>query len=359
MKYFALIAALFLFSATIQAQEEKEAYTIVKEVKHTPVISQGSTGTCWSFATTSFLESEIMRKGFPETNLSEMFFVYYNYQNKAFQYLLYDGHNNFGEGSLSHDVLKVMAEQGVMLYDAFPGVQKEGKYNHSELIKDLLSKTEEINKEKKGKIDVSDLKSFNPVLKKELGKMPKEAEIEGKSYSASQLRDKFKLNPTDYVELTSFNHHPFYQQCVVEVPDNWAHASYYNLPIEELLEVMRYSLNNGYSIAWDGDTSEKTFVHKEGKADVPEKLQGKVDQEVRQEGFYDRTTTDDHLMHMVGLSKDSEGKSYFYTKNSWGPKSNSYDGYLHISEDYVRLKTIGILVHKDAIPDAIKSKLGL
>ncbi len=359
MKYFALIAALFLFSATIQAQEEKEAYTIVKEVKHTPVISQGSTGTCWSFATTSFLESEIIRKGFPETNLSEMFFVYYNYKNKAFQYLLYTSHNNFGEGSLSHDVLKVMADQGVMLYDAFPGIQKEGKYNHSDLIKELREKTDKINKEKKGKIDVSDLKSFDSVLKKELGKMPEKADFDGKSYSASKLRDKFELNPEDYVELTSFTHHPFYQQCVVEVPDNWAHESYYNLPIEKLLEVMYYALNNGYSIAWDGDTSEKTFVHKEGNADVPEKLQGKVDQEVRQEGFYDRTTTDDHLMHMIGLSKDSEGKDYFYTKNSWGADSNEYEGYLHISEDYVRLKTIGILVHKDAIPKAIKSKLGL
>ncbi len=359
MKLLSMLAALLLLVSVVYAEGEKEDFTIVKEVKHTPVISQGRTGTCWSFATTSFLESEIMRKGFPETNLSEMFFVYYNYQNKAFQYLLYHGKNNFGEGSLSHDVLKVMADQGVMLYDDFPGIQKEGKYNHSDLIKELLAETDKINKEKKGKIDASDLKGFKPVMKKELGKMPEKAETDNGSFTASELRDKFELNPDDYVELTSFSHHPFWKQCVVEVPDNWAHASYYNLPLNDLVDVMYYALNNGFSIAWDGDTSEKTFVHKEGKADVPGKLQGKVDQKERQKTFYDRTTTDDHLMHLVGLSKDGEGKDCFYTKNSWGPDSNDYGGYLHMTEDYVRLKTIAILVHKDAIPKKMKSKLGI
>jgi bleomycin hydrolase len=122
---------------------------------------------------------------------------------------------------------------------------------------------------------------------------------------------------------------------------------------------MYYALNNGFSIAWDGDTSEETFVHKRGKADVPKKLQGKVDQKERQKTFYDRTTTDDHLMHLVGLSKDAEGKDCFYTKNSWGADSNDLGGYLHMTEDYVRLKTIGIMVHKDAIPAAIKTKLGI
>ncbi|WP_321348407.1 C1 family peptidase [uncultured Draconibacterium sp.] len=359
MKLLSLFAALLLSVSAVYAKGDKEEFTIVKEVKHTPVISQGRTGTCWSFATTSFLESEIMRKGFPETNLSEMFFVYYNYKNKAFQYLLYHGKNNFGEGSLSHDVLKVVADQGVMLYDAFPGIQKDGKYNHTALIKELRDETDKIDEKKRGKIDVSDLKSFKPVLKSEIGKLPNEVEIAGKKYSATELRDKYEINPDDYIELTSFSHHPFWEQCVVEVPDNWAHASYYNLPLDDLLDVMYYALNNGFSVAWDGDTSEKTFVHKEGKADVPKKLIGKVDQEERQKTFFDRTTTDDHLMHLVGLSKDAEGKDCFYTKNSWGAASNEYGGYLHMTEDYVRLKTIGIMVHKDAIPEKIKSKLKL
>lgn len=353
-----LFVIVFSFSIAF-AEEEKEEFTIVKEVKHTPVISQGRTGTCWSFATTSFLESEIMRKGFEETDLSEMFFVHYNYLNKASQFLLYHGNTNFGQGSLSHDVMKVVAEQGIATYESFPGKKIDGKYNHRELVAKLKKEAIEINKEKKGDINVADLKSYNPVLKKQLGKLPKKIATEAGEKSPIELRDFYELDADDYVELTSFSHHPYYKPCVVEVPDNWAHESYYNLPLDEFMEVMYYALNNGYSIAWDGDTSEKTFTHKKGKAEVTKKQQGKVDQELRQKHFYDRTTTDDHLMHLVGLSKDSEGTDCFYTKNSWGPSSNAYGGYLHMTDDYVRLKTIGILVHKDAIPKNIKNKLGL
>ena len=173
------------------------------------------------------------------------------------------------------------------------------------------------------------------------------------------LNDKFKIDPDDYVELTSYTHHPFYEKFVLEVPDNWSNDLYYNLPIDELLEVITYALKNGYTIAWDGDTSEKTFNHKLGKADLPEKQIGKVVQKQRQVSFFNRTTTDDHLMHIVGLSKDKDGRTCFYTKNSWGPDSNNYGGYLHITEDYVRLKTIAILVHKDSITQKIRKKLNL
>lgn len=358
-----LLSLLFVFllvaTTAVFAQEENETFTIVKELQHTPVISQGRTGTCWSFATTSFLESEIMRMGFEETKLSEMFFVQYNYKNKAFQYLLYHGNNNFGEGSLSHDVIKILREQGLATYDAFPGEKEDGKYNHRNLVTQLKKEAVESNKKKKGDIDASNIISYKRIFKQELGKLPKKIKTEDGKMSPIELRDHFKLNPDDYVELSSFSHHPFYKTFVLEVPDNWAHALYYNLPINELMEVMYYAINNGYTIAWDGDTSEKTFVHKQGKAFVLKKQQGKVDQKMRQATFYNRTTTDDHLMHLVGLSKDSEGKNCFYTKNSWGKESNDYGGYLHMTDDYVRLKTVGILVHKNAIPAGIKTKLGL
>jgi bleomycin hydrolase len=358
-----LLSVLFLFvllaTSTVFAQEEKEEFTIVKELKHTPVISQGRTGTCWSFATTSFLESEVMRMGFPETDFSEMFFVNYNYKNKAFQYLLYHGNNNFGEGSLSHDVMNVLREQGLAIYESFPGIKVEEKYNHRELVSQLKKEAVDINKKKRGEINTSDLDSYKPILKEQLGKLPKKVKTDDGKLTPVELRDKFKLNPDDYIELSSYSHHPFYKLFVLEIPDNWAHALYYNLPIDELMEVMRHAINNGYTVAWDGDTSEKTFTHKKGKADVTEKQMGKVDQEMRQSTFYDRTTTDDHLMHLVGLSKDAAGKNCFYTKNSWGADSNEYGGYLHMTEDYVRLKTVGIMVHKDAIPGNIKTKLGL
>lgn len=357
-----VLTLLFLFTfavtSAIVAQDEKEEFTLVKELKHTPVISQGSTGTCWSFATTSFLESEIMRKGFPETNLSEMFFVHYNYINKAFQYLLYHGNNNFGEGSVSHDVMNVLHDEGLATFESFPGIKIDGRYKHHELVSQLKKEATDINR-KRSKMDVSDFKSYSPTLKEYLGKLPKKVELENGKFSPTDLRDYFKFDVDDYVELSSFSHHPFYQPFVLEIPDNWAHALYYNLPIDELMEVMYNAINTGYSVAWDGDTSEKTFTHKKGKADVPKKQRGKVDQELRQNTFYDRTTTDDHLMHLVGLSKDAESRDCFYTKNSWGADSNDYGGYLHMTDDYVRLKTIAIMVHKDAIPEKIKAKLGL
>ncbi|MCY1721013.1 hypothetical protein OU798_11715 [Prolixibacteraceae bacterium Z1-6] len=361
MKLFSLLfLSVFALTSAVVGQDEKEAFTIVKKLEHTPVISQGRTGTCWSFATTSFLESEIMRKGFPETKLSEMYFVHYNYVNKAFQYLLYHGNNNFGEGSLSHDVMKVLQEEGIATHESFPGILTDGKYNHRELVAKLKKEAVDINKKKSGQIDASsDLESYRPILKEHLGKLPKKIEMGEDKYSPSKLCDHFELDVNDYVELSSFSHHPFYKQFVLEVPDNWAHAQYYNLPIDELMEVMYYSINNGYTVAWDGDTSEELFIHKKGKADVPKKQRDKVDQKLRQTTFYDRTTTDDHLMHLVGLSKDSEQRDCFYTKNSWGSDSNDCGGYLHMTDDYVRLKTIAIMVHKDAIPKIIKNKLGL
>jgi len=359
-KILSLFIALILIGSTcLKAQDEKETFTIVKEIKHTPVISQGSTGTCWSFATTSFLESEIMRLGYPETNLSEMFFVYHAYENKAEEYLLFHGKNNFGQGGQAHDVMNVVKEYGISTFDAFPGEMEDGRYKHRDLVAQLETEVSALNKKKRDEFDASNLETLEPILKKGLGKLPKNIKTDDGKFSSDELRNHFKLNPEDYIELTSYNHHPFYKQFSLEVPDNWSHDLYYNLPIDELMQVMDYALNNGFSVCWDGDTSEKTFQHKKGKADLPEKQIGKVDQELRQKTFYDRSTTDDHLMHLVGLSKDSAERKCYYTKNSWGPESNEYGGYLHMTEDYVRLKTIAILVHKDAIPAALKTKLGI
>lgn len=355
MKLLSLLTAFVLSTSVLFAQEE---FTIVKEVKHLPVISQGSTGTCWSFATTSFLESEVLRKGLPETDLSEMFFVRYAYLDKADQYLFYHGNNNFGQGGQAHDVINVLREHGLSTYEAFPGIKDDGRYKHRELAAQVEEEVRSLNKKRDG-FNASDLSSLEPILKEQLGKLPKKVKEDGEKLSPLELKEALQLNPDNYIELSSYTHHPFYKPFVLEVPDNWSHDLYYNLPIDELMEVMYNALNNGYSVCWDGDTSEKTFQHKKGKADVPEKQIGKVDQELRQETFYDRSTTDDHLMHLVGLSKDAEGRDCFYTKNSWGADSNDFGGYLHMTDDYVRLKTVAIMVHKDAIPQAIRTKLGI
>lgn len=358
MKLFSALSIFILLATSLLAQNPAEQFSIIKEVKHTPVLSQGSTGTCWSFASTSFLESEIMRQGLPETNLSEMYFVAYTYLNKAKEYLLYHGHNNFSQGGQAHDVINVLREHGLATYDAFPGRKDDETYNHRKLAAQLEQEVKHLNKNKEH-FNADDLSSFLPIIKKEVGKFPKKITLNGEKMSPTQLREELQLNPDDYVELSSYTHHTFYQPFVLEVPDNWSHGLYYNLPIDELMEVMYFALNKGYSICWDGDTSEKTFQHKTGKADLPAKQIGKVSQELRQSTFYDRSSTDDHLMHLVGLSKDAEGRNCFYTKNSWGANSNDFGGYLHMTDDYIRLKTIAIMVHKDAIPETIKTKLGI
>lgn len=359
MKIFSLVFVLALFSAIYSpVQEEKEPCTIEFELKHTPVISQGSTGTCWSFATTSFLESEIMRKGFPETDLSEMYFVWNEYINKAEDYLLYHGENNFGQGGQAHDVLDVLREKGMVTNEAFPGKKVDGRFRHRDLVNELNVALTDLNKKQKD-FDVNNIYSLESILKEQIGKLPKKVKMDEGSYTPAEFRNKFDLNPDDYVEMSSYTHHPFYKPFVLEVPDNWAHECYYNLPIDELAETIEYSLKKGYTVCWDGDTSEKTFSHNKGLADVQKNQVGKVDQKMRQRTFLDRTTTDDHLMHIVGLSKTPDGRTCFYTKNSWGPESNNFGGYLHLTNDYVRLKTIAVLVNKEAIPPQIKAKLNL
>jgi bleomycin hydrolase len=354
-----LIVAAFVLSFTGFAQEEKEIFLIKKEIKHLPVISQGRTGTCWSFATTSFLESEIIRKGLPETDLSEMYFVNYGYKNRAQNYLMYHGANNFGQGGLSHDVMNVLYEQGMATNEVFPGKMIDGKFQHGDLAKAIKEEISEANKKRKDFDYEEVMEKVSEELKEQIGSIPKKIKTKDEKLDAIDFRNSLNINPDDYIELTSYSHHPYYKTFVLEIPDNWAHGIYYNLPVDELMEVMYHAINSGYSVCWDGDVSEKLFQHKNGKADLPKEQIGKVTQDLRQETFLNRSTTDDHLMHIVGLSNDSEGRTCFYTKNSWGAESNKHGGYLHMTDDYVRLKTVGFMIHKDALPEAIKIKLNL
>lgn len=353
-----IIIALTLAVTSAYPQEKGAEFNRKAVLRHTPVISQGSTGTCWSFATTSFLESEIMRKGFEEADISEMFFVYHAYRNKAKEYLLYHGSNNFSQGGQAHDVMDVVREYGMVTYESFPGIKADGKFQHNNLSRELHLKVDELNAEGND-FSVESIKKVNSLLREHLGKLPKKIKSHEGALSPEAFRDRHGISPDDYVELTSYNHHPYYQPFVLEIPDNWSHALYYNLPIDELVKVMLHSLENGYTVCWDGDTSEKTFRHKDGLADIEEKYKNGVTQELRQETFYNRTTTDDHLMHIVGLYEDRSGNPAFFTKNSWGTDSNEFGGYLILTEDYVRLKTVAIMVHKEAIPGAIRKKLGL
>lgn len=366
-------------------------FTEVVSVPATPVKNQASTGTCWCFATTSFMESELLRMGKGTYDLSEMFIVRQKYMNQLQDNYLRGGDGNIGQGSLSHTFMNAYRQVGIVPEEVYTGINyNSDKHNHSELVRyihaiaDVAVKTRHRSPEY--------YKLIDNLFDTYLGKLPEKFTYKGKEYTPKSFAASLGLNMDDYIELTSFTHHPYYQKFDVEVPDNWEHALMYNLPLDEMMETVDHALNNGYSVCWDGDVSEKGFSFKNGVAINPEvkkvedlsntdrarfeKLDEKsrleevfkfeqpypeinVTPEVRQTGFEAFVTTDDHLMHLTGITKDQNGTKYYITKNSWGTDRNKFGGYLNMSESYVRAKTIFIMVHKDAIPKAIKAKLGI
>lgn len=370
-----------------------EGYQITNkiEIPTTPVKDQGSSGTCWSYATTSFIETELIRLGKGEYDLSEMFFVRYAYPQKAGKYIRYQGFANFGEGGQGHDVFNVIRYYGLAPEVAYLGLNPDAiEHDHGELLKTMTGILDNALEDKdnyKGK----SLELIEASLDLYLGKIPEKFTYNGVEYTPNSFSKDLGLNTNDYIEFTSYSSYPFYKKIDLEIPDNWSHDSYFNVPIDELMSVINYAFENGYSVNWDGDVSEKGFTHKKGLAIVPEHnpnemeaservkwesltneekqkalydysspiKEMKINQETRQKTFDNFKTTDDHLMHLVGTATDQNGNIYYITKNSWAQDSNNYGGKLYMSESYVRLKTVAIQVHKDAIPPSLKTKLNM
>ncbi len=372
------LTAIFLFiffviqiypqtDTTKTTKKDRHIFTMVYDVNATSVKNQANTGTCWDFATQSFLESELMRMGKGKYDLSEMFNVRYTYPLKAERYVRYHGKYQFGEGGQAHDVLKIFDTYGAVPNSVYPGLEPgDSLHDNTEMdavLKSVLNTIVERNK-----ITPHYEEIVNAICDIYLGKVPQEFEYDGKKYTPKTFAASLGINTKDYVEITSFTHHPFYKKFVLEVPDNWEDGEYYNVPLDDLIKIMDNAVQTGFSVAWDGDVGKDNFYRKEGYAVVPltgdttkkgpekEKV---ITQEIRQKAFDDYTTTDDHLMHITGIAKDQDGTKFFYTKNSWGTKDKKYDGYWYLSEPFVRLRTIAILVHKDAIPKNIREKLGL
>lgn len=372
--------------------EEGFKFTTVSDVPTTEVRNQESTGTCWAFATTSFIETELMRLGAGEIDLSEMFTVRHAYSQKALRYFRLHGKGNYSEGGQAHDVLNVVKEFGFVPESAYSGNEYQGEFHiHREMAKSTKAMLDEIVKNPNRKITPVWNQSVNGVLDTYMGAAPEKFESTGKTISPIEYMNKTGFNPNDYIELTSYSHHPYYKEMNLEIPDNWSDDLYYNLPVDELMLVMDNALTNGYSVCWDGDVSEKGFSHRNGVAILPvsdvkdmtnseiekwdamsakekkaslykfdkPRKEKEVDQALRQTTFDSFETTDDHLMHLTGIVKDQKGTRYYKTKNSWAKNSNKMGGYLNMSESYVRLKTVAIMVHKDAIPAELKAKLGL
>jgi bleomycin hydrolase len=302
-------------------------------------------------------------------DLSEMFIVNYNYRDKARNYVRMHGNATFGQGSLGHDVMKQLREHGIVPESEYSGMELGyDHHDHSELFRVLKGIVDGVIASRRPTIRWE--AAFTAALNAILGTPPEEFSFQGKTYTPQSFAKAVVIvDPDDYIELTSVTYAPFYQQCVVKVPDNWWYnGEFYNVPLDDLEEIADYALENGYTVAWDGDVSEEHFstrdkgyalLPKEEIEEITESVEEmEVTQEKRQATFDSYRTTDDHLMHIIGLGKDQEGKTYYYIKNSGG-KRGPYEGYLFMSKPYYRMKTVEIMVHKDAIPQNLKIKLGL
>ena len=355
-----VVKKLILFAFVVIATSfpaSAQQFTVVKDNAHGSIENQCKTGTCWSFATTSFIESEIIRKGNKPVDLSEMYNVRLTYPKKAESYVRFQGKQQFGPGGLSHDVLAIIEEFGIVPEEAYSGfVFGSTEYDHGTLDEKLNNLVVDAVKAPTNGYQ----EGVNGILDNEIGALPTEFKYNGASYTPASFRDAMKINAKEYVCLTSFSHHPFYSSFVLEVPDNWAKKSYYNLPLDEFQRVADFALSKGFTVAWDADVSEETFDARKGFAFVESfQKEPKIDQVKRQEAFDSFETTDDHLMHITGTAKDDKGNSYYLVKNSWGTEGLANGGFQYISVPYFRYKTICMIVHKDAIPKEIAVKLGM
>ncbi len=364
----------FLFmTVTLTAQDEYN-FTEVIDLEATPVISQGRTGTCWSFSTSSFLESEIIRLTGKQIDLSEMYTVRNTYPKKAENFVMRQGKAQFSQGGLAHDVINSVSEYGLMPQEAFSGLFPGNEtHNHAELeaVLEAMVKTYVDNPGKK--LSKKWKNAIQAVLDVYLGENLGTFTYEGKQYTPASFRDMTKIVAEDYVTITSFSHAPFYKPFILNIPDNWSYGGMYNVPLDELMQSIDNALEEGFSVELDCDVSERTFSSKDGIAVIPKESENKVKalqgvypemnitQEYRQEEFENFTTTDDHLMHITGILHDQNGTKYYKVKNSWGTdeKRTANGGYVYFSTAYMRLKTISVMVHKDAVPKSTSKKLNL
>lgn len=366
-----LILFVFVAPLSIQAQKTNKAgsqyqFTTLIDLSTTDVKNQFKSNTCWSYASNSFLESELLRMGKPKTDLSELFIVHNIYLEKAEKFVRMLGKTQFAAGGQSHDVMHAFKTYGVVPQSVYAG--KQPLFDHLKFDDSLRAGLDKVVALPNKKLDASWKRDFEQKLDDFMGKTPDRFEWEGKMITPKEHAASLGINPDDYVEIGSFSHHPFYQKFIIECPDNWAWTPIYNVPLSDFQAIADNALSKGFTINWDADVSEKYFNHKNGLAIVPrdttlqfEKPMEElvITQENRQAGFDDLTTQDDHLMHITGKVKDQTGKEFYTVKNSWGTERNEMGGYLYVSKAYFQYKTIMFMVHKKAIPKAIAKKMGI
>lgn len=388
------LALCLALGAAAQNPDSVEGYRFTdgKIIRTTPVKNQNRSGTCWCFSTMTMLESEILRAGGPEIHLSEMWIVRHSFMDKAVKYVRLHGELNFAEGGASHDVTEGIKQHGIVPFEVYPGLNygtdKPDFHEISAVLKAYLDAVIEASGGSKT-LSTAWKRGFNAILDEYFGPCPETFTFEGKEYTPRSFAESLPIKMDDYVDLSSFTHHPFYEQFIIEVPDNWMWETVWNVPLDELMQTIDYALENGYTVAWGTDVSEKGFSRTKAIGIIPEaNLEGmsgteaerwgkltakekeaalykfdkpgkerKIDQQMRQEAFDNYETTDDHGMVIVGTATDQAGNQYFKVQNSWDVLP-PYDGFWYFSRPFVAYKTMSIMVNRNAVPKEIRKKLG-
>ena len=355
---------------------KKFKFTPVINLENSPVKNQGSSGTCWSYSGNSFLESEMMKGGKDFADISEIYTARCAYIERAKNYVRMHGNIGWGDGAELHDVVQIYKKYGAVPYEVYTGLNYgTSKNKFGEMQAALEGFLKGIVENKNGKLTKNWLPAFTAALDAYLGKVPEKFIWKGKQYTPQSFADEVVgINADDYIELSSYTYAPFYEPTLLMVPDNWSLQSVYNIPLQEMTDLVDHALDNGYTVAWATDVSEKYFSWKNGVAIVPEKeiedmsadelkamfdgpkTERTITPQVREDAFDNYTTTDDHGMHIVGVATDQNGKEYYMVKNSWGD-ANDYKGYLYVSKAFFQFKTTAILVNKNAIPSGLLRKL--
>ena len=356
---------LFLFISSNLYPQELET---IKMLQYTPVKNQGRSGTCWCFSVLSIMESELMKQGIEQPNLSELFIVRNIYIEKAKNYILRQGFTRFTEGAFGHDVFPAVTKYGLMTDEAYSIYQDGRPVNHTGFDEKLKRFLDSVLV----KIPISPdwEKNYVKMLDARFGKPPEKFMYKGTEYTPLEFAEKvIKFNPDYYIGLTSYTHHPFYKPFNVEVPDNYSGGLFYNIPIDELIKAAEDAVMKGYSVGWDADVSNPFFKQQLGYAMNPagvDELYEPINpdakevsytQQSRQELFENLTTQDDHLMHIVGLKKSKGGKLFFYVKNSWG-SVGPFQGFLNVSETNFAINTLTLILPVNGLTPELRKKLG-
>ena len=391
MKRLTLILILVLGISAQGFSQKGYKFTDGKLVRTTSVKDQSRSGTCWCYSALSFLENEIMRAGGEEMDLSEMWIVRNIYFEKAVKYVRLHGNLNFAVGGAAHDVTNGIRNYGIVPEEVYPGLNygtKKPYFNEIDAV--LKAYVDAIIKAPNKKLTTAWQDGLNAILDAYFGVRPEKFTYKGKEYTPKSFAESLPINIDDYVSVGSFTHHPFYTEFIIEVPDNWAWDTIYNVPLDEMMAIIDNALANDYSVEWATDVSERGFSSTQALGIVPEadlesmsgteaerwgKLserekenalykfdkpgkEKKITQQMRQTAFDNYETTDDHGMVIIGTATDQKGNPYFKVKNSWDVIP-PYDGYYYFSRPFVEYKTISVMVNKNAIPQPIREKLGL